>query len=184
MRVWSRLPSNETELSDRHRERASSSPHRFRFGKPGVDCERAVGLARSICVVGTPQIDRRWIKESVLRLVWPGRARGRRIYIGECKLTAQRHCAGGSSLFYKFIAAVALRSASSPRKIADNRRSMSTLYNGMNTRAKLYFVQRITIRRYCAVDFERVLRGAALCPFENSRSLPASATVRAMRGSD
>ena len=86
-------------------------PHiAFDLKNAGVDREWAIGLARPICVVGTPQIDRRWIKESVLRLVWPGRARGRRICIGECKLTAQRHCAGGSSLFYKLIAAVALRS--------------------------------------------------------------------------
>ena len=82
----------------------------FDLENAGTDRERAVGLARSICLVRTPQIDRRWIKESVLRLVWPGRASGRRICIGECKLTAQRNCAAGNSLFYKLIAAVAFRS--------------------------------------------------------------------------
>src|SRR5262245_9357714 len=43
----------------------------------GVDCERTMGLARSVRVVRAPQINRRWIKERVLRFV--RRRRGGRV---------------------------------------------------------------------------------------------------------
>ena len=42
----------------------------FDLKNSSIDCERTVRLARSIRVVGTPQIPRRWIKQRVLRLVW------------------------------------------------------------------------------------------------------------------
>src|SRR5262245_11377499 len=57
-------------------------PHiAFHLENAGVDCERTVRLARAVCVIGTSQINRRWIEESVLRLVrrrrgaWVGKKR-------------------------------------------------------------------------------------------------------------
>src|SRR5262249_40867259 len=42
----------------------------FHLKNTSVDCERTIGLARSVRVIGTPQINRRWIKERVLGFVW------------------------------------------------------------------------------------------------------------------
>src|SRR5262249_58516212 len=42
----------------------------FNLENPGIDCEWAVGLTRSICIVWAPQVNRRRIKKRVVRFVW------------------------------------------------------------------------------------------------------------------
>jgi hypothetical protein len=79
----------------------SPVPHiAFDLKNTGVDCERTVGLAGAICVIGASQINRRRIKKRVVRLVRRWCARGRRILLGEHQMCAKGNCTGGHNFFH------------------------------------------------------------------------------------